>query len=66
MLNKIKSVVEYLISKKDLVTTIAGFIAALTLAINDYFVNNQKVSGLGLLTAIGLFIVAYFTGKGKK
>jgi len=66
MLEKIKNITAYLIDKKDVISTVVGFVGALALAVNDYFISGQKVTGLGLLQAIALFVIAWFTGKKKQ
>lgn len=58
----IKKIVDFLVSKKDTITTVVGFILALAYAVQTYL-GSGEVTLIGLLQAIGLFIIAWFTGK---
>lgn len=58
----IKKIVDFLVSKKDTITTVIGFILALAYAVQTYL-GSDEVTLIGLLQAIGLFIIAWFTGK---
>jgi len=53
----IKKIVDFLVSKKDTITTVIGFILALAYAVQTYL-GSGEVTLIGLLQAIGLFIIA--------
>jgi len=62
MLNTLKKFVDFLLKYKNAVTNIAGFIFALATFVNEYLVSNDP-NIWNLIMAVGVWIVAYFTGK---
>lgn len=61
----LKKIVDFIVSKKDTITTVIGFIIALAFAIQSYM-NSGEVTLFGLIQAIGIFLIAWFTGKQVK
>lgn len=61
----IQKVYEFVLKYKNAVTNAVGFLFALAIFLQEFFLSNEKPKLLNLLTALVVWCVAYFTGKKK-
>jgi len=60
----LKKVVDFLVAKKNVLTNVIGFIFALAVVLKDQLANTTDT--FTILQAVGVFIIAWFTGKTEK
>lgn len=63
MLEKIQSVIAFLLKYKNVITNAVGFVFALAVWLNEFLLTNSKPNVLNLITSLVVWCVAYFTGK---